>query len=304
MRDRLGSLENIMSKAPWNAPPQRAPTYIKTHTKYLEPETLRYYDLPWEYDAANPEYIVILQELDVNDTNILFEHTRLLREKRELRNNNSRQSTVEIIVGKERKERSKVASITSAEQLPTNTPPILGWAANTIRETVSLTTDETSIHAETTAGNSRALTDSLRYCLSTIEANLSLGKLDAPPAVAKRFGAAYAGGKMFDDAVEISLADLKVSAKFLEDKEWNFPSNTHTDIPTEHNTFISRDHRLVAFMAEKSRWILEDSKHLLDLFAGETFDNKVMRKCWGAVQGVLIVSASARRHDSYIRSMR
>ncbi|KAF2814358.1 uncharacterized protein BDZ99DRAFT_355888, partial [Mytilinidion resinicola] len=55
------------------------PTYIKVHKDYIAIETLVYFDIPWEYDAANPDYIIILRELGDNETDVLFEHTRRLR---------------------------------------------------------------------------------------------------------------------------------------------------------------------------------------------------------------------------------
>jgi len=78
--------------------PQVAPTYIKIRRDYIDMETLRYFGLPWEFDAVGPHrtksfkrrdtkklrqgdtnYVVILQELDSHETDLLFEHTRKLR---------------------------------------------------------------------------------------------------------------------------------------------------------------------------------------------------------------------------------
>ena len=76
------------------------PTYIKVAVKHLDPETLNEYRLPWEYDdvslalvtmsdffLANVQqrdtnYIIIKQWIPEHDQDILFEHTRQLRERR------------------------------------------------------------------------------------------------------------------------------------------------------------------------------------------------------------------------------
>ena len=92
----------------------RRPTYIKVHRKYLSPDTLDLYDLPWAWDdvsdvrsqseaSANlkkrdPNYIVIKRWIPEHEQDILFEHTRSLREGRRLTN-----ATVEI-----KKERDKL----------------------------------------------------------------------------------------------------------------------------------------------------------------------------------------------------
>ncbi|KAL8858977.1 MAG: hypothetical protein Q9178_004458 [Gyalolechia marmorata] len=54
------------------------PTYIKAHRKWLDPETLIAYDLPWEWDD-NHEYIIIKCWVNQHDQDKLFEHTRRLR---------------------------------------------------------------------------------------------------------------------------------------------------------------------------------------------------------------------------------
>ncbi|KAF2842447.1 hypothetical protein M501DRAFT_1013790 [Patellaria atrata CBS 101060] len=61
---------------PWQ--PQQ-PTYVKVHKDHLSVDTLAYYDIPWEYDRTNRDYIIILREMDNRETDILFEHTRRLR---------------------------------------------------------------------------------------------------------------------------------------------------------------------------------------------------------------------------------
>lgn len=58
------------------------PTYIKVHRKHLDTETLDIYHLPWEWDAHDASYIIIKQWIPEHDQDILFEHTRKLRERR------------------------------------------------------------------------------------------------------------------------------------------------------------------------------------------------------------------------------
>ncbi|OCK85957.1 hypothetical protein K432DRAFT_399833 [Lepidopterella palustris CBS 459.81] len=55
------------------------PTYVKVHKDHLSIDTLTYYDIPWEYDRNDRDYIIILREMDPKETDILFEHTRRLR---------------------------------------------------------------------------------------------------------------------------------------------------------------------------------------------------------------------------------
>ncbi|KAK8252059.1 hypothetical protein IWZ00DRAFT_262030 [Phyllosticta capitalensis] len=61
------------------------PTYIKIHKNHLEVATLTYFGLPWEYDRADSDYIIILKEMDHNETEVLFEHTKSLRRRTTLR---------------------------------------------------------------------------------------------------------------------------------------------------------------------------------------------------------------------------
>jgi len=58
------------------------PVYAKIHTDYISTETLRYYDVPWEYDRNDPSYIIILREMEQQETDSLFDHTKRLRSRR------------------------------------------------------------------------------------------------------------------------------------------------------------------------------------------------------------------------------
>ncbi|KAF2460778.1 hypothetical protein BDY21DRAFT_368932 [Lineolata rhizophorae] len=60
---------------------QSLPTYVKVHRDHLSIETLTYYNIPWEYDEYDKNYIIILREMDQHDTDVLFEHTRRLRSR-------------------------------------------------------------------------------------------------------------------------------------------------------------------------------------------------------------------------------
>lgn len=77
--------------------PHRTPVFAKIHKRYLDIETLRDYRIPYEWDVvscyvpdvtspqntdhlqANPEYIIVLQEMSDAETEALFAHTRSLR---------------------------------------------------------------------------------------------------------------------------------------------------------------------------------------------------------------------------------
>ncbi|OJD38634.1 reticulocyte-binding protein 2 a-like protein [Diplodia corticola] len=60
---------------------QHKPTYVKVHRDHLAIETLTYYNLPWEWDRTDTDYIIILREMDARETDILFEHTKRVRSK-------------------------------------------------------------------------------------------------------------------------------------------------------------------------------------------------------------------------------
>ncbi|KAL8989512.1 MAG: hypothetical protein Q9177_001613 [Variospora cf. flavescens] len=60
----------------------KRPTEIKVHQSYVSPGSLKVYSLPWEWDDGDPNYIVIKRWINENDLDILFQHTRTLREKR------------------------------------------------------------------------------------------------------------------------------------------------------------------------------------------------------------------------------
>ncbi|MCJ1468738.1 hypothetical protein MMC07_007368 [Pseudocyphellaria aurata] len=61
------------------------PTYIKVHRKHLSPDTLDAYELPWDIDERDGNYIIIKRWIPEHEQDILFEHTRKLRESRPLR---------------------------------------------------------------------------------------------------------------------------------------------------------------------------------------------------------------------------
>ncbi|KAL1637269.1 hypothetical protein SLS58_009360 [Diplodia intermedia] len=60
-----------------NSPTQNhKPNYVKVHREHLSLDTLFYYDLPFEFDRADPNYIIILRELNEKLTDTLFGHSR------------------------------------------------------------------------------------------------------------------------------------------------------------------------------------------------------------------------------------
>lgn len=58
------------------------PTYIKVNRKYLSPETLDRYQLPWEWDSKDSTYIIIKRYISHDFQEELFEHTKMLKEKK------------------------------------------------------------------------------------------------------------------------------------------------------------------------------------------------------------------------------
>ncbi|KAK0662433.1 O-acetyl-ADP-ribose deacetylase MACROD1 [Lasiodiplodia hormozganensis] len=53
-----------------------SPTYVKAHRKHLSLDTLFYYDLPFQFDSNDQDHIIITRELNAEQTDILFEHSR------------------------------------------------------------------------------------------------------------------------------------------------------------------------------------------------------------------------------------
>ncbi|KAL9069743.1 MAG: hypothetical protein Q9161_005328 [Pseudevernia consocians] len=58
------------------------PTYIKVHQKHISPITLNEYNLPWEYDKYNPNYIIIKKPIEEVDQELLFNHTEQMRKSK------------------------------------------------------------------------------------------------------------------------------------------------------------------------------------------------------------------------------
>ncbi|KAJ4305064.1 hypothetical protein N0V90_000594 [Kalmusia sp. IMI 367209] len=77
--------ENIQKQRVLNpADPMRKnqqPTYVKVHKEHLSIDTLLYYDIPYEIDRVDPNYIIVLREMESREMEILFEHTRRLRSR-------------------------------------------------------------------------------------------------------------------------------------------------------------------------------------------------------------------------------
>ncbi|GAA83709.1 hypothetical protein AKAW_01824 [Aspergillus luchuensis IFO 4308] len=59
---------------------QRRDTWIKVHRKYLLPDTLMAYHLPWDWDENDGNYIIIKQWIAEDMQEELFAHTRRIRE--------------------------------------------------------------------------------------------------------------------------------------------------------------------------------------------------------------------------------
>ncbi|KAK4899643.1 hypothetical protein LTR27_002909 [Elasticomyces elasticus] len=64
---------------------RQPPLSLNFNLKYLELETLKYYDIPYELDRHYPGTVNILREMNTDESDVLFEHTRKLREGRNSR---------------------------------------------------------------------------------------------------------------------------------------------------------------------------------------------------------------------------
>ncbi|KAL9123494.1 MAG: hypothetical protein Q9217_007071 [Psora testacea] len=70
--DKHGSSALVMTR----------PTYLKVNKKYLATETLDRFTLPWEWDERDDDYIIIKRWIPEYEQELLFEHTRKLRERK------------------------------------------------------------------------------------------------------------------------------------------------------------------------------------------------------------------------------
>ncbi|KAJ9662598.1 hypothetical protein H2198_001270 [Neophaeococcomyces mojaviensis] len=61
----------------------RRPTYIRVQVRDLLPETLDYYQIPWEYDRSDREYIIIKEYISHEFQQELFRHTEKIYKRRE-----------------------------------------------------------------------------------------------------------------------------------------------------------------------------------------------------------------------------
>jgi hypothetical protein len=57
------------------------PTYMRINRAHILPESIAHYGLPWEFDPKDTDFILIKKELSQAETDTLFEHTRLLKQK-------------------------------------------------------------------------------------------------------------------------------------------------------------------------------------------------------------------------------
>ncbi|KAF2489673.1 hypothetical protein BU16DRAFT_544052 [Lophium mytilinum] len=55
------------------------PTYARVLRKYVTSDSLAHFRLPWEYDAQDPDYLIITKDVDTYDLDELFEHSRRAR---------------------------------------------------------------------------------------------------------------------------------------------------------------------------------------------------------------------------------
>jgi hypothetical protein len=68
----------------------KQPTFPQISRKHLDVETLDYYNLPYKFDE-NLDYIIVLREMSIKETNVLFEHTRRLRSEPPRRQDSSQE---------------------------------------------------------------------------------------------------------------------------------------------------------------------------------------------------------------------
>jgi Mg2+ and Co2+ transporter CorA len=72
------------------APPQQSnalgdSSHLRIHRHDIEPDSLAFYNIPWEYDVHDPEYYTILRYMSRQEVEGLFNHTTILRAQRKTR---------------------------------------------------------------------------------------------------------------------------------------------------------------------------------------------------------------------------
>lgn len=77
-QERVGVNDTHVKKAQ----KKKRPTWIKVHRKYLSWRTLDAFDLPWEWDSGDGDFMIIKRWVDEGDQERLYEHTRDMRERR------------------------------------------------------------------------------------------------------------------------------------------------------------------------------------------------------------------------------
>ena len=58
------------------------PTFPKIHCDDIEMETLKHYDIAWKRAPESNGYIILLEELTTEETDVLFQHTKKVRKRR------------------------------------------------------------------------------------------------------------------------------------------------------------------------------------------------------------------------------
>ncbi|KAJ6084021.1 hypothetical protein N7486_010821 [Penicillium sp. IBT 16267x] len=82
---------------------ERKTTWIKVHRKHLLPETLLAYNLPWDWDETDSNYIIIKRWVTEDFQEELFSHTKRIREGKVL--TQTSQSQTELKVNDRHKDR-------------------------------------------------------------------------------------------------------------------------------------------------------------------------------------------------------
>ncbi|KAJ5815019.1 hypothetical protein N7474_006796 [Penicillium riverlandense] len=94
-------IEDMLNKN--KKPEEKEEKWIRVHRKHLMPETLMAYQLPWEWDVRDQNYIVIKKWVDEDFQDKLFSHTKRIREGKVLTQTSS--STTELRVNDRNKDK-------------------------------------------------------------------------------------------------------------------------------------------------------------------------------------------------------
>jgi hypothetical protein len=238
------------------------PTYIKSRIDYIDVETLRYFGLPWEYDRSDPAYIIILQEMENDEVEVLFEHTRKLKKGRERESSIPRYSPGRTLPLGTQSSPPDLNPINKELQVP----PFLAWPV-----------DEEE--------GDRQQLQSLDLTLTEIEYNLNKERKWGLPAFhGHPLATVLKGAEFMSNLPTKGFKDFGVlKEKISKAKDRSEPSIATSHLEPMEVWQISR-------IRSQVENLFSDVEALVNLFAPAVYPDKLLTKCWGSLGFISEVS--------------